>query len=169
MAYTLALDLSGGSAANKVAASAGTPATWVRKVCDFATNNVSSGAIVGVLRLPKHSVLHGAILRVVTAEGGTATVDLGIHSADVSGSAVDIDGILDGVDINAAAGTGYYGQQVTPIAGTAVTDNVKLLMQADNLLTLTVNNDLDTAIIEIAALISCPFQDYIYDVHSDDV
>lgn len=60
--------------------------------------NVSSSDIWEALSIPADAVVTECGLAVLTAEGGTATVDVGL-----TGSGPD--GFLDGVSINAAAGT----------------------------------------------------------------
>ena len=60
---------------------------------------LGAGDILQALHVPAKTVVLKAGIEVVTAEGGTMTLDLG--------DGADPDGYLDGVDGNATAGTGY--------------------------------------------------------------
>ena len=107
----------------------------LEKQLDFSATNVSSADVVQVFEVLDDQVcLYGSI-EVVTAEGGTATVDLGITGGTLT------DTILDGANINQAAGTiivtgdGTNGQIAK--TRTAAADTIDLL----------INNDLDTAVI----------------------
>lgn len=51
--------------------------------------------------LPKGTLVKRVCCRLVTAEGGTCTIDVGVTGADT-------DGFLDGSDMNGTAGTVYY-------------------------------------------------------------
>lgn len=68
------------------------------RVVDFSANNLVSADTADLLDVPGYIKLIAASAIVVTPEGATATIDLGIKG-------VSADTLLDGADINQAAGT----------------------------------------------------------------
>lgn len=69
---------------------------------------LASGDVLEVLRIPAKTQVLAAGVDVITASGATLTIDLGDGS--------DIDGFLDGVNANSAAG--YSCTTVTVVEGT---------------------------------------------------
>jgi len=109
---------------------------------------LTSGDILQVLSIPAFTFVHAAGINLITAEGGTLTLDLGDGS--------DADGYLDGVDGNAAAPTGYASTLVlaegAPNTVTGYTKG-KLYLAADTIDIVFVNAP-DTAVLDVWAVVS---------------
>lgn len=113
---------------------------------DFSQNNVSSAETVDVFDVQANWFVHAVFAEVVTAEGGTATADVGDGD--------DGDGFLDDIDLNSQGGN------VTELALTDGTPNTvtgytagKLYTAADTIEMLA-NNDLDGAVVVFRALVT---------------
>lgn len=65
----------------------------------------ADGDIFEVFWVPKGTVVRGVGLYVVTAEGATCTIDVGVQSATETNEGTNIDTWIDGGDLNATAGT----------------------------------------------------------------
>lgn len=100
----------------------------------FAANDT-----LDIFRVPKGTLVKRVCCRIATPEGATLTIDAGVTSADT-------DGFLDGVDMNASAGTVYY----TPDAAGYGTDNaLGYFFAADGAVTLIFNNsNVDTLVAD---------------------
>jgi len=79
---------------------------------DFSSVNVGSGETSAVFDVKAGHLILGMSVNVVTAEGGTATVDIGITGTDV-------DKFIDGANINATANlsTPHWLILLTPCTG----------------------------------------------------
>lgn len=143
--YTDSLGFNKGTAASTYS---GVNATYVAEVLlDFAkitaarsaasATALTDGDSLQILQVPAQTVVHAVGLEVLVPEGGTATVDVG---------STDVDGYLDGVDVNAATGTSYAtsdgatGYATGFYYGSA--DTIDLLMV----------NALDTAVLRVWAI-----------------
>ena len=104
--------------------------------CDFSVTNVSAADIVKLFTVKAGLLVHNVFSKVVTAEGATATGNLGDTSAD--------NGFNDAIDMNAAAGTYEQG-----LVGTDayVIGSGKLYSAAETI-DLVPDHDLDTAVID---------------------
>lgn len=99
-------------------------------------------ALHKITTIPAGTFIQGVVVECETAEGGTATVDIGDHTdAD---TAVDIDGWIDGANLNSASTATSTGQAATTEEYTGGKFYV-----ASKDLTMTVNNALDAAIFKI--------------------
>ena len=109
----------------------------------FATTNAAATNIVQALNIEKGTYLTEVLVRVVTAEGGVATVD--------AGDGDNPDGWLDGIDVNAAANTVYYSHTN---AGTdeAFGKALGKFYTADDTIDLIINNALDVAVLDVIAI-----------------
>lgn len=118
------------------------------KRIDFSKTNAASSDLLKLFKIPKGVWLLNSMITVITPEGGTATVDLGVHADDATPTAVDADGLQDGTNINATAGTSVCPRAMgdTLTGGSTVNG---YLTTANQLVTMTVNNALDTAVIDV--------------------
>ena len=119
-----------------------TPVVIGRRL-NFSATNAGAADVVQALNVEKGTYVHQVYLRVVTAEGGVATVD--------GGDGANPDGWLDGIDVNAAADTVY---KATTNAGTdeAFGKAHGKLYTADDTIDLIINNALDAAVLDIIAI-----------------
>lgn len=113
---------------------------------DFRAQNVGSTETVDVFNVHPGWFVQGLCVEVETAEGGTATVDVG--------DSVDPDGFLGGTNINA------LGFNVTTLVLAAGTPNTvsgytggRLYTAADTI-ELLANNALDGAVVVVRALVT---------------
>ena len=145
VAYTDTLGFWKGSAASSYN---GVNATYVAEVLlDFAAITAARAAAsataladtdsLQILQIPAQTVVHAVGLEVLVPEGGTATVDVG---------STDTDGYLDGVDVNAAAGTSY----ATSDGATGYATG--FYYSAADTIDLTMVNALDTAVLRVWAI-----------------
>lgn len=107
-------------------------------VLDFAVTNVAATDIVQAVKVLAGTFVKNVYLRIITAEGGTATCDVG--------DGVDPNGYDDSVDLDAAAGTITAG-----IAGTdnLVVNNIGHLYTADDTIDLIIDNAMNAGKVEI--------------------
>jgi hypothetical protein len=110
----------------------------VKKTINCVTNNIGSADTAKIFLLPAYTQPLYATCLVTTAEGGTATIDLGI-----TGSTVDA--LLDGTDLNAA------GYSTTTSTGSAWTE--LLPRTVDYNISILANNALDAAIFDICVFV----------------
>ena len=128
----------------------------MENVVDFSISNGSSSDVATMLDVPKGVWVVCVALEILTAEGGTLTVDVG--------DGVDPDGYIDGVDMNATVGDFYTsvvphlfvnetGDVVTP-SGNDETDfgiiGGKFYTTADTI-DILINDNADTAVMRITA------------------
>ena len=109
---------------------------------DFSDTGALTTDTVVVFNVKAKQLLQGMLVEVITAEGATATIDIGLTGGDV-------DRFIDGANINGAAGT----VQKSGDAGTKeviVAEGGYYFSAADNIDLLPLN-DLDTAVIKVFA------------------
>jgi hypothetical protein len=103
--------------------------TVLEVILDCAEHNIGSAETADILTIPAGFVRldqHGLLL---TAEGGTGTVDIGVAGA--------LDGLIDGGNVNGTANA-FLAKGTNGAAG-------PVLYTADTTVTLTANNALDAA------------------------
>lgn len=89
------VDLTVGGTTKLASANAG-KMTMLQKTLDFAETNRSSGDVLQLFDIPAGTLVSHVEANVITAEGATCTADLGL-------TGVDVDGFLDGLNLNSAA------------------------------------------------------------------
>ncbi len=109
---------------------------------DFSTTNAAASDTVTVFDVKAKQLLLGMAVEVVTAEGGTATIDIGLTGGDV-------DAFIDGANINDAVGS-------THKSGDAGTKEVIVavgghMFTAADTIDLLANNALAAAEIKVFA------------------
>lgn len=106
----------------------------LEKTIDFAVNNHGAGDVLKLFDVYKGDVVRGAFIEVLTAEGATCTVDLGIPT-------VDTDGFFPALSINS---TGFNAMVHTLSAGATVGLTAGYVVAADttvDLITKTAATD----------------------------
>lgn len=113
----------------------------MEKIVDFSVNNLASADTAQLFDLPADLFHVVTKVEVLTPEGGVATADLGITGGDV-------DKYIDGVDLNAAAGTVVVsGDAATAEPASMETGGVYI--SAAETVSLLANAALDTAVIRV--------------------
>lgn len=133
----MAVDLTSGS--GKIAGPSVLGRSFVMtKKFDCATNNrTNSASPYQAFAVPAGTLITSCVVYVETAEGGTATLDIGL---------TDTDGLVDGVNLNA---TGYTkGAGVLLDASATATGGH--LVTADDTVDLTFVNDCDAAVFYVS-------------------
>ena len=112
----------------------------IKKRLNFATTGATAADVLQVINIPAGTHVLNAGTKVITAEGGTATADLGF--------AGDPNGFNDAIDLNGTAGTTEIG-----VGGTDayVTAGGSLVTTADTI-DLTLDHTMDTAVIDVFAV-----------------
>ena len=114
----------------------------VEVTLDFSETGALTTDTVQVFDVAAKQLLMGMAVEVITPEGGTATIDIGLTGGDV-------DAFIDGANINAAAGTvKKSGDAGTKEVIVAAGGQYFATADAIDLLPL---NDLDTAVIKVFA------------------
>lgn len=109
---------------------------------DASQQTIAASDTVELMEFGADQLLLGAAVKVITAEGGTATADIGFTGGDV-------DEVIDGVNLNATAGTVVKsGDAGTPEAIVAAGGHY---FSAVDSLDLLANNELDTAVFDVTA------------------
>jgi len=110
-------------------------------ILDFAVTNAAVSDVVQALKILKGTFVKQVYTRIITAEGATATADVG--------DGADANGFDDAVNFNAAANTIAAG-----IAGTDdyVVSNIGKLYTVDDTIDFTLNHALDAAKIQVFAV-----------------
>jgi len=106
-------------------------------VIDFGSQNEVSGDTIQALNIKAGTYVEKVCTRIITAEGGTLTFDIG--------DATDPNGWNDAVDGNAAATTVTKTLEATDPYGAGK------YYAADDTIDILLDNDADTAVIEIWA------------------
>lgn len=109
------------------------------KVVDFSSQNLAAGDTAQLFDLPAGILVIAAIVDVITVEGGTATVDLGV-------TGVDVNKYIDGANINSTT-TVVSGDAATP-EPIALQNNGSYLATAETV-SLLANNALNAAKIRV--------------------
>ena len=114
----------------------------VEVTLDFSDTGALTTDTVQVFDVAAKQLLMGMLVEVVTAEGATATIDIGLTGGDV-------DRFIDGANINGAAGTVHKSGD----AGTkeVVVAEGGYYFAAADAIDLLPLNDLDTAVIKVFA------------------
>jgi hypothetical protein len=103
-------------------------------VLDFSDINVSSGDVVQALKIPKNALVKNVWSKVITAEGGAATVNVGDEDdADGWDAAVNVNaeaGIIKG-DGALAGGKHYTAEDTIDLVPSADLDTAKVLVVAE--------------------------------------
>ena len=121
------------------------------KVVDFAEHNLAQNDTAQVLDLPAGILVLACAVKVITPEGGTATIDLGLTGGNV-------DEYIDGADINAAAGSVTKSGDAATDEPIAFANNCKYLTSAETV-SILANNALDAAKI-VVMVIAVDLRDY---------
>ena len=114
----------------------------VENTLDFSDTGALTTDTVQVFDVAAKQMLLGMAVEVITAEGATATIDIGLTGGDV-------DAFIDGANINAAVGSVYKSGD----AGTKeviVAAGGQYFATADAIDLLPIN-DLDAAVIKVFA------------------
>ena len=120
---------------------------------DCSDDNQAQNDIAYLLHVPDNTEIVNAGISVVTAEGGTLTVDLGLFLDDGSYTEVDADGFLDGVNANSA--TDYCCNRAAVITQGAPSTIAPayglkgVVTTAASLIGVTFKNAADTAVIHV--------------------
>ena len=114
----------------------------VEHTLDFSDTGALTTDTVQVFDVKAKQLLLSMLVEVVTPEGGTATIDIGLTGGDV-------DRFIDGANINGAAGT----VQKSGDAGTkeVIVAEGGYYFAAADAIDLLPLNDLDTAVIKVFA------------------
>jgi hypothetical protein len=73
----------------------------------LASTGFAVSDILEVFWVPKGTVVRGVGIYLVTAEGGAATIDVGVASSTETNEGTNVDTWIDGADLNGTAGTLY--------------------------------------------------------------
>ena len=114
---------------------------YMSKVLDFSVTNASAADVVQALKVKAGTTILSCGTRIKTAEGGTATADLG--------DASDPNGFGDAVDLNAAAGTIEKALEADAYG-------IGRHYSSDDTIDLTLDHALDAAVIEVFATYATP-------------
>jgi len=109
---------------------------------DCAATNLGAVSFA-LFDVPEGHMHLGTTLEVITAEGGTGTVDIGITGGDV-------DCLLDGADVNGTAGT--FTSSVAAAHGIGGATGGYVTVDGGVTFSLLCNNALDTAVFRITSL-----------------
>ena len=114
----------------------------VEVTLDFSDTGALTTDTVQVFDVAAKQLLMGMLVEVVTAEGGTATIDIGLTGGDV-------DRFIDGANINGAVGTIHKSGD----AGTkeVIVAEGGYYFTAADAIDLLPKNDLDAAVIKVFA------------------
>jgi hypothetical protein len=127
-------DLTAGSSLTTYPGRAGLPAALLGNTLNTALNNQGAAAVANLIDLEAGMFVMLVSAKVITAEGGTLTIDVGDGSVT--------DRYLNGEDGNAAAGTIYTSQNMTSGAVYSAADTLDVIS----------NDAADAAIIRLRAL-----------------
>ena len=114
------------------------------KIVDFSVNPLAGSDTAQLFDLPAGILVIAASTKVLTAEGGVATFDLGLTGGNV-------DEYLDGVDANAAAGTVVMSGDAATDEPIAFANNGKYLSAAETV-SLLANNAMANAKIKFSIM-----------------
>lgn len=109
---------------------------YAQTVLDFSSTNASASDVVEAIKILARTFVHTVIVEVITAEGGTATADVG--------DGADPNGWHDAVDLNSAGFT--HGD------GAFTAAPIGKLYTADDTIDLTLDHDLDACQVRVTAI-----------------
>lgn len=116
-----------------------------RQRIDFKKKKTATADVVQLLNIPAGTVIQNVLIKIITAEGATATATVGDGSAAAGWDAA--------IDLNAAAGTTTIGVAGTDAYVSSLgsgAGNGKEYTAADTI-DMTVTGALDTAVIDVIA------------------
>lgn len=122
------------------------PAVKYEQYIDAATTNLGAASFA-LFDVPEGHMHVSTVVEVLTAEGGTATADIGITGGDV-------DCLIDGVDLNGTAGTLTWSGSASTAEVHSVGGATAGYTTPDGGVTfsLLANNALDTGIFRVTSL-----------------
>jgi len=109
---------------------------YMSNILDFSVTNAASSDVVEALPVTSGTTILSCGTRIITAEGGTATADLG--------DGTDPNGYGDAVDLNAAANTIEKALEADAYG-------VGVYYSADDTIDLTLDHALDAGKVEVWA------------------
>lgn len=118
------------------------------KKIDCSVNTLTSGESYAIFKIPAGTVLQGIMNEVITAEGGTATADIGLTGGDTDGIWDGSDSTTNALNLNDTAGTITVGAGDALAAAIAAQSG--LLFASDDTIDLLANNTMDAAVFEIS-------------------
>ena len=107
----------------------------------LAATGFAQTDILDIFHFPKGTLVKRVCARIVTPEGGTLTIDVGVTGADA-------DGFLDGSDMNGSAGTVYY---TLDSLGYGTDNALGYFFAADGAVSILFNNAADTLVADFWA------------------
>jgi hypothetical protein len=128
--------------------SAGARPVLIKKTIDTAVDNLSATTQYDIFNLAKNDIVLAAGIRCLTAEGATATAELGIYTAAV---ATDADGFVAAANLNDATTNGTSLDAATAY-------NCGYMAIADCQIAIYTNHAMDLAKFEVWALV-VPYAD----------
>lgn len=144
------VDLTVGGTTKLASANAG-KMTMLQKTLDFAVTSRSSGDVLQLFDIPAGTLVSHIVVDVQTAEGATCTADIGL-------TGVDVDGFVDGVNLNSAAQScSAPGALVegTPNTWNPAYANGKFFATTDTI-DLLLNNDASAAKVVVSCFCTQP-------------
>lgn len=117
----------------------GTNLVKAQNTVSYSTINSISGELSEVLKIPAGAIVYNVATQVVTAEGATATAEVG--------DSTDEDGWIDSIDLNATAGT----VALSPVSAPYPALGGKYYETADKITLKIGNMNLDTAKVRVIA------------------
>lgn len=112
-------------------------------IIDAATTNVAAAAHA-LFDIPAYHTHFSTYVEALTLEGGTATIDIGV-------TAVDVDSLIDGADVNSATIWRSGDASTAEVLSMQGAEAGNMLL-ADTTFSLLANNALDTAVIRIVSI-----------------
>lgn len=135
-------DLTAGVGSSPVSNAAAT--AQFEKIVDCATTNLAAAAHE-LFDIPAGFLHLTTVVYPLTAEGGTATIDIGV-------TAVDEDSLIDGADVNQITTPHVSGDATTAEVKSALGAEAGYVTLADTTFSLLVNNALDAAIFRVVSI-----------------
>jgi hypothetical protein len=143
------VDARSGAAGTKLPFGAGGQGFVLRRKLDFLTTPCSSGDVIQALNIPANTFVLMAGINVTVAEGATAAGTLG--DCNEAGVAVDVDGYMSDVDLNAVAAETSHEKEDVAYNDFDGGSEGKFYAAA-GVIALVPGADLDAAKCEVAAL-----------------
>lgn len=112
-------------------------------ILDCATTNLSAAAHP-LFDIPARRTHFATYVEALTLEGGTATIDIGV-------TAVDVDSLIDGANVNSATIWRSGDASTAEVLSMQGAEAGNMLL-ADTTFSLLANNALDTAVIRIVSV-----------------
>ena len=125
------------------------PSFKLEKTIDCSVTGLTSADSYSVFKVEAGWILTGMKCEIITAEGGTATADIGLTGDDTDGIWDGGDSSANALDLNAAAGT--FTVAGGDVLAAAIAAQGGLLFTADDTIDLLANNTMDTAVFKLTA------------------